>query len=118
MKVLCLLNSTSPQGDYDGDKGIYIYQPELVRPFNNAAAHLGDPPPDIEKHFVRKNEDVDVFNKRTESLPTEQQIRERQYFLLGAIRDTSVYGSYSNFHEIATYSLGYDHIETLRLAHM
>jgi len=108
----------SPQGDYDGDKGIFFYQPELVQLFKNAAAHLSDPPLDIDKYFVRKNEDVDAFSKRTASLPIEQQIQERQYHLLGAIRDTSVYGCYSNMHEIATYTLGYDHKETLRLAHM
>ena len=97
---------------------MYIYQPEVVQPFQNAPSHLADPPADIEKNFLRKNEDVSAFLARTAVLSVEEQIRERQYYLLGAVRDTSVYGSYSNFHEIATYQLGYRHRETLRLAHM
>jgi hypothetical protein len=105
-------------GDYDGDKGIFIYQPELVQPFKNAPAHLADPPPDIDANFLKQNEGVLQHLERTKFLSVEDQIRERQYYLLGAVRDTGVYGSYSNFHEISTYMLGYDHAETIRLAHM
>jgi len=105
-------------GDYDGDKGVFIYQPELVQPFRTAPAHLADPPSDIESNFLKQNESVREHLERTGSLSLEEQIRARQFYLLGAVRDTGVYGSYSNFHEIATYMLGYDHHETTRLAHM
>jgi len=105
-------------GDYDGDKGVFIYQPELVQPFRNAPAHLADPPSDIESNFLKQNESVSDHLARTELQSLEDQIRARQFYLLGAVRDTGVYGSYSNFHEIATYMLGYDHQETTRLAHM
>ena len=105
-------------GDYDGDKGIFIYQPELVQPFRNAPAHLADPPQDIESNFRKQNESVHEHLERTKCLLIEDQIDARQYYLLGAVLDTHVYGSYSNFHEIATYMLGYSHPETTRLAHM
>lgn len=41
-----------------------------------------------------------------------------QGYLLGALRDASFVGSYSNWHDNAVYKLGYDHPETIRLAYM
>ncbi|KAF9534243.1 RNA dependent RNA polymerase-domain-containing protein [Crepidotus variabilis] len=113
-------------GDYDGDKGQLIYQPELVTPFQNAPDHLADPPTDlgndfpkdIEDNFLRKNEDVEAFLSRIKTLSTENKIREMQEFLLGDARNAGVVGQYSNFHEYSTYTRGYRHSETLRLAHI
>lgn len=51
-------------------------------------------------------------------MTTEAKTREAQRYLLGAIRDTSVVGKYSIFHDNAIYSLGYTHPETIRLAYM
>lgn len=67
---------------------------------------------------MRHNEDVCQHLESTKFLSINDQIKKWQYYLLGAIRDTGVYGSYSNYHEISTYTLGYDHAETIRLAHM
>jgi hypothetical protein len=41
-----------------------------------------------------------------------------QAYLLSAIRDMAVVGKYSNWHINSTYSLGYSHPETIRLAYM
>ncbi|KAJ3515971.1 hypothetical protein NLJ89_g1430 [Agrocybe chaxingu] len=105
-------------GDYDGDKGIYIYQPELVNLFKNADERFSNPPKDIEKYFKPHNEQVVAFQERNAGLPVEEQIRELQKFLLGTVRDTTIVGKYSNYHEMALYTLGYCHRETIRLAYM
>ncbi|KAF9485277.1 hypothetical protein BDN70DRAFT_627571 [Pholiota conissans] len=105
-------------GDYDGDKGTYIWQPELVEPFKNAPLHFSEPPADIKKYFARENEEAKVFHEKTKNISPEYKIRQFQLHLLGAIRDPSIVGKYSTFHEIATYTLGYGHPETKRLAYM
>ncbi|KAF9008990.1 RNA dependent RNA polymerase-domain-containing protein [Cyathus striatus] len=99
-------------GDYDGDKGTIIWQPELVKPFENAPLHFSEPPEDIGKTFQKKM-------KSTLSMSKERLIRALQRYLLGGIvRDTTVVGKYSTFHEHATYTLGYQDAETKRLAYM
>lgn len=105
-------------GDYDGDKGLITNQPELVIPFINAPLHFSEPPPDMQKYFERENEAVPAFLERTSVLSDDAKINERQQYLLGSIRDMSVVGKYSNFHEAAIYTLGYTHPETIRLAYM
>ncbi|KIM46105.1 hypothetical protein M413DRAFT_16853 [Hebeloma cylindrosporum] len=105
-------------GDYDGDKGIYIWQPELVEAFNNAPLHFSEPPADIKKYFARENEEVATFQKKIATISEENKIHQLQKWLLGAVRDTTVVGKYSTFHEISTYLYGYDHPDTIRLAYM
>ncbi|KAK7061800.1 RNA-dependent RNA polymerase [Favolaschia claudopus] len=78
-------------GDYDGDKGLVIWQPELVDKFVNADLRFSQEPPEL---------------------------REMQAYLLSGLRDMAVVGQYSNWHLNATYSLGYRHSETIRLAYM
>ena len=105
-------------GDYDGDKGLVIFQPELVEAFKESPLHYSEPPPDIKKNFKRENVEVVTFLHRVAHLDDAAKIYRLQEYLLGAIRDTSVVGKYSTFHEVATYTLGYTHRETIRLAYM
>lgn len=105
-------------GDYDGDKGLVIFQPELVEAFNESPLHYSEPPPNIKSYFKRENEEVTTFLARVAPLDDASKIYKLQEYLLGAIRDTSVVGKYSNFHEHAIYTLGYTHQETIRLAYM
>lgn len=105
-------------GDYDGDKGIYIWQPELVAPFKNASLEHSVPPSNIKSYFARENEEVQAFQNKTANISVNNKIRQFQHYLLGAVRDTSIVGKYSTFHEIAIYTLGYAHPETIRLAYM
>ncbi|KAJ7665536.1 RNA dependent RNA polymerase-domain-containing protein [Mycena rosella] len=84
-------------GDYDGDKCLVIWQPELVDPFE---------PPDLAANFKPKNETVRDFLERTADSP-DRQVRGMQQYLL-----------MPNWHINATYSLGYTHPETVRPAYM
>lgn len=106
------------EGDYDGDKAMIIWQEALVSEFNNAPDCYADEPPEISDCFEREIEQVSSFLERTRSLSYVEQIHEMQHYLLGAIRIRSVVGQYSNCHEVATYSRGYDDPETRRLAFM
>lgn len=108
-------------GDYDGDKGVLIFQPELVIPFVNPSFALSLPPSDLEKDFeTTTNEKVAAFLVRVprESVSMAAYIHEVQDFLLRGLTDISVVGAYSNMHDFSTYTKGYAHPETLRLAHM
>lgn len=105
-------------GDYDGDKAIIIWQPELVQPFKNAPDRYADEPANISEYFEQEIEQVSSFRQRIEGLKDVAKIHELQHYLLGAIRIRSVVGQYSNCHEVATYMRGYDDAETRRLAFM
>jgi len=119
----------SPPGDYDGDKGTYIYQPELVEPFKNADPSYADPPADINAYFTsekeeedsdlpQRDEEVTAFIERTQSASEGKQIQELQSHLLGALRAEWIVGKYSKYHDMATYKRGYKHEDTIRLANM
>ncbi|KAG2159731.1 RNA dependent RNA polymerase-domain-containing protein [Suillus bovinus] len=84
-------------GDYDGDKAIAIWQPSIVSHFKNADLKYSHPPDDLSENF----------HKNT-----------LRSFLLGGLRDISSVGKYSNLHDVAVYTLGYAHKETIRLAYM
>jgi RNA-dependent RNA polymerase len=105
-------------GDYDGDKGLVIFQPEVVEAFKEPPLHYSEPPPDIKLYFKRENEEAATFLANVAPLNDAAKIYRLQEHLLGAIRDSSVVGKYSIFHDTATYTLGYTHPETIRLAYM
>ena len=105
-------------GDYDGDKGLVIFQPELVEAFKESPLHYSEEPADIKKNFKRENVEVVTFLQKVAHLDDAAKIYRLQEYLLGAVRDTSVVGKYSTFHDVATYTLGYTHHETIRLAYM
>lgn len=110
-----------PPGDYDGDKGLIIYDPLLVGPFINAPLKFSNPPFDIGDNFVGKGNRKSVTELLTgyPSPPNGIEfVHELQNYLLGNLRDTSVVGKYSNMHENAIYTLGYRSPETIRLAYM
>jgi RNA-dependent RNA polymerase len=56
--------------------------------------------------------------QRINQAPAHIQLQELHKFLLGAIRDTSIVGKYSSFHDFAIYVLGYAHPDTVRLNYM
>jgi RNA-dependent RNA polymerase len=105
-------------GDYDGDKGLVIFQPEVVEAFKEPPLHYSEQPAYIDEYFKRDKNDVDKYLARVDPMDDAFKIYELQEYLLGAVRDTSVVGKYSNFHLNATYTLGYTHPETIRLAYM
>lgn len=69
-------------------------------------------------YFSRENEEVGAFQNRVGNMAEEDQIWQLQNALLGAVRTDSVVGKYSTYHDIAIYTLGYKHPETIRLAYM
>ena len=61
---------------------------------------------------------MDEFLDRHRENNVDDLIPQLQSFLLGGLRDISSVGKYSNFHDMAIYTLGYAHEETIRLAYM
>lgn len=106
------------QGDYDGDKGLVIYDPDIVADFQNADDKYSYEPKDLADNFSQNTEKVSDVLERIEGYSSVAQVHEFQRFLLGAIRDTSIVGKYSGFHDYAIYTLGYSHPETIRLSYM
>ncbi|CCL98058.1 uncharacterized protein FIBRA_00052 [Fibroporia radiculosa] len=105
-------------GDVDGDVAVCIYEPSLVKPFRNGP--INDPPPRFkENNFETEGsiERVCDFSDRLKSLPPAAAQSELQKVLLSGLSKAAV-GTYSIFHENTAYTLGYDHLETLRLAFM
>ncbi|KAL0949476.1 hypothetical protein HGRIS_009529 [Hohenbuehelia grisea] len=105
-------------GDYDGDKGLLIWDPELVNPFCNADLKYSEEPPDISVNFSRHNEKVSDFLEEHAGDSESDLTAALQRYLLGALRDASIVGMYSNFHDVCVYEKGYEHPESIRLAYM
>lgn len=104
-------------GDYDGDKVIVIWQPEVVQHFTNAEPC--PPPDDLNDAFVQAKEKVSDFLIRTAVDDPEQRIREVQRtFILNPICLRMETGRYSNMHENSAYMYGYSDPKTTRLGHM
>jgi len=86
-------------GDYDGDKGLVIFQPEIVEAFKASPQHYSEEPPNIKEYFKRENVEVVTFLHKVANLDDAAKVYNLQEYLLGPIRDSSVVGKYSIFHE-------------------
>ena len=96
-----------------------IWQPEIVSKFENADPSYADPPPGLQDAFVKETETIETFMQRVPPDGNPQlHVRELQKFLLGPLRDQSLVGIYSGFHDNAVYKHGYFHDEAKRLAYM
>lgn len=113
-----VIHVRSFSGDYDGDKGVVFYDPDIVTPFKNADERYSYEPEGLADNFSRNTEKVVDVLERIQGISPTSQIRELQKYLLGAIRDTSIIGKYSSYHDHAIYTLGYSHPETIRLNYM
>ncbi|KAG1757697.1 RNA dependent RNA polymerase-domain-containing protein [Suillus lakei] len=105
-------------GDYDGDKAIAVWQPSIVSHFNNADLKYSHPPDNLSENFHKNTLRVDEFLEQHQGSKLVDLIPRLQSFLLGGLRDISSVGKYSNLHDVAVYTLGYAHNETIRLAYM
>ncbi|KIJ21861.1 hypothetical protein PAXINDRAFT_95343 [Paxillus involutus ATCC 200175] len=104
-------------GDYDGDKAVAIWQPEIVTTFQSAPLHYSIPPPTLMENFKKDTSSAaDFLNCHSHDL--QSATPDLQAFLLAGLQDTSSVGKYSNFHDVAIYTLGYSHEDTIRLAYM
>ncbi|KAL1731817.1 RNA dependent RNA polymerase-domain-containing protein [Schizophyllum commune] len=99
-------------GDYDGDTCIVIWDKRIVDSFRNSSVK---PPQDVHRQFTQDTLTVDAFLKQ-ETHNLESQTTEVQKYLLSNLRDMTVLGMYSTFHEHAIIKYGYAHPQTLRLA--
>lgn len=104
-------------GDYDGDTVVVIWLPEIVGLFQNADLKYSIEPSGLDQCFLSDNEKVDDFLCRMRLEPPAAMVRALQQFLLGALRDTSLVGKYSTWHDNAIYTLGYSHPRTIKLAY-
>ncbi|KAJ3508329.1 hypothetical protein NMY22_g16648 [Coprinellus aureogranulatus] len=105
-------------GDYDGDKAVVIWQPELVDPFRNAPDFYADPPEDMSRYFEKDIEKASEVFDLIEGLTEADAISEIQNHLLAPLAKRTDVGVYSTWHERAVYQLGYRHPTTRRLAFM
>ena len=76
-----------------------------------------EPPEFRQKNFYPQIEKVKDFQDRIAELPPTVQQHELGKMLLLGLSDNKV-GLYSNFHDNAVYSRGYDDPVTIRLAFM
>lgn len=111
-------------GDYDGDKALAIYQPEVVEFFKNADPNLGDPRVgDALKtcYFSLHTETVNELLARVPDAPTTNplaRVHALQEYLIGGIKTASLVGQASNMHDCLLYERGLNDPETIRMAHM
>ncbi|RXK35887.1 hypothetical protein M231_06851 [Tremella mesenterica] len=106
-------------GDYDGDTVQIIWDPEIVGPFKNADDSFADTPQDFEKqNFVKDIVKGHEFLAALDGVSEETLVANYQSFLLAALKDDHLAGTYSDLHGNAGYKLGYDHPLTVRLARM
>jgi hypothetical protein len=73
-----VIHVRSFSGDYDGDKGVVFYDPDIVTPFKNADERYSYEPEGLADNFSRNTEKVvDVLERIQGDSPTSQ-IRELQ----------------------------------------
>ncbi|KAJ7054338.1 RNA dependent RNA polymerase-domain-containing protein [Mycena amicta] len=104
-------------GDYDGDKCIVVWDPDIVVPFRNASDEYSVKPDTVEASFTRDTKTVADFLQENLSTPSHIQAECLQKYLLGALRDPSAVGQYSGYHDNAVLINGYDHPQTIKLAY-
>jgi hypothetical protein len=105
-------------GDYDGDRGLAIWDPSLVDPFINADLKYLEKPPNLANNFDKIDERVPDFIARVKMESESTRIREMQNYCLSSLKNTVLVGQYSVFHENSVYRYGYSHEKTIELAYM
>jgi len=98
------------------DTGHIIWEPTIVDAFVPPNPKFADPPPSVAKAFQKDTLTVKEYlaGKRNKD-GSEVDLSE---YLLAALKDVSLVGQYSNFHDVATYRFGYESDEAWRLAYM
>lgn len=116
--------SSSPQvilinlfkGDYDGDTALVIWATGIVTNFQNADEKYSREPPGLDVCFTRDKESGTAFLQRVRTWEPNMRIQAMQIYLLGALGDPSIVGTYSTMHDNAVYELGYGNPRTVKLA--
>ncbi|EPQ58296.1 hypothetical protein GLOTRDRAFT_36051 [Gloeophyllum trabeum ATCC 11539] len=105
-------------GDYDGDKVLAIWQPEITNSFQNADPKFLDPAAEVKEWISKDPTTVSDILEGSTRTSLDHFIRGQQDFLLMGLRTLPLVGIYSTMHDYAAYMKGYDAEETVALAHM
>lgn len=111
-----LLNQTISTGDYDGDKVLAMWDPEVVSHFQNAPDKFSVEPQGLDLSFTRDTERGEGFLMRLSALSEAEKAPALQQYLLGGLISPFLVGKYSTWHSNAIYRLGYAHPRTRKLA--
>ncbi|CAK5272930.1 unnamed protein product [Mycena citricolor] len=104
-------------GDYDGDTAVVIWDKSIVEPFRNAPERFSVEPRELAANFQRNDTSVSTFNINFSGTSEAEKVFELQSYLLGSLRNPSMIGRYSTFHDSSIVLNGYDHPETIMLAY-
>jgi RNA-dependent RNA polymerase len=103
-------------GDYDGDTALIIWEPEVVRHYQQPDDKFSLEPVNIKKHFTSAALTVSNMLKWPfESIEKRTTMLQRS--LLGFLQDPSLLGTYAGYHINSMYLAGYDHPTTIELAY-
>ncbi|KAF7790007.1 hypothetical protein EIP86_000955 [Pleurotus ostreatoroseus] len=105
-------------GDVDGDTGVCVYDPSIVNAFHQPPL-TPEPPGFLDKYFQSSGTILRVTRIIADIASPSHGTASRtlQKHLLQGLCDSPV-GLYSMYHENCIYRLGYDHADTIRIAHM
>lgn len=120
VSVVYMLSSVNGAGDYDGDTMEVFWDPALVGAFKEPDPRVfAVEPPEVQQCLKKNTETVSAFLARVPpSAPEEYRISALQDYLLAALRGSAYVSTYSIWWEKSTYSLGYQHKDTIFLAYM
>ncbi|KAJ7721959.1 RNA dependent RNA polymerase-domain-containing protein [Mycena maculata] len=104
-------------GDYDGDTAIVIWDTKIVDAFSNADEKHSIEPAGINSCFTRDETTVAEFIAVNAGKSPEAKAAELQKYLLASLRDASVVGQYSSYHDNAIVTKGYANPRTVKLAY-
>jgi RNA-dependent RNA polymerase len=97
-----------------------IWEPSIVNAFRNPDDKFADPPPGLDEAFEKDTMTVDEFLTGRKG-PHDMDIgmaSDLRDYLLAALREPSLVGQYSVWHDTAVYRFGYESDEAWRLAYM
>ena len=116
-EVCGILQSTFPLTHGVADTAMLTWKQEIVSAFRQP--ELTVVPQDfLSDNFDKQIEFVDAFYTKLSSKGESEAEREMHRVFVDSLLNESKTGIYSNFHNASLYERGYDHPETVRLAHM
>ncbi|TKY85806.1 hypothetical protein EX895_005347 [Sporisorium graminicola] len=104
-------------GDYDGDLIRVFWEPELVRPFQNADVRYADCPFEIEDVFLRIQKTVGEFVAEHKDKHKDERDRELIKELVKGAFEPNVRGLYGAMHLFTAWQFGTWSAEAVELAH-
>ena len=104
-------------GDYDGDLIRVFWEPELVKPFENAEVRYADCPFELSEVFDRSDETVADFVARHANKAKDERDRILVKELVAGAFQPAVRGLYGAMHLYAAWQFGTRSAEAIELAH-